>query len=262
MVTAKKLLLISLLSCHSIAPVLAADVDVWSLPKAVPYGGSAGYTSVYNWSGFYLGLNLGGGWARATDLYSMQAGPALATLGTFAGAIAGGQLGFNWQVGSLVFGVEGDLDGSGQSGVGTVDIVGCATCPGSLGSSDRLSAFGTARGRVGFALGRWMLYGTGGLSWQSVNNAATFTSHGGAIAAVGSNSAVRPGYVAGAGIETALSGNWLGGVEYLYLDTGPYNSITATIPGPGIGPFPPLGVVTDTTRTQNNVLRARLGYRF
>jgi outer membrane immunogenic protein len=262
----RKLLLagVGLLSCTAVAQLAAAaDMEVWPLNKITPHARDQTYTSVHNWTGFYIGLNFGGGWGRASDAYTTPADLAFATSETFAGGLAGGQLGFNWQAGNLVLGLEADVDGSGQSGTGALAIAGCgAACPGTLISTERVSVFGTARGRLGFAVSRWMVYGTGGLSWQSVANSSSFTSKGGTIAGIGSNSSIRAGYVAGAGVETVLGGNWTGGVEYLYLDTGRFDTNVTTIPAPGIGPFPALSVVTDSTRLQSNILRARLEYRF
>lgn len=266
----KKLSLASvgLLSCTVVAQLAAAaDVEVWPV-KAAPYAAPQPqpYATVHNWTGIYIGINLGGGFGRASDAYMTPARPMFATAETIAGGLGGGQLGYNWQIGNLVLGLEADVDGSGQSGNGTLGIVGCGVaCPGTLASSERVSAFGTARGRVGFAFDRWMFYATGGLSWQSVANSSNYTTPGGAFVQIGSSSATRAGYAAGGGVETTLGGNWTGGIEYLYLDTGSFNSNTTTIPAlpaAGLGPFPALSVVTDSTRVQNNIVRARLDYRF
>jgi outer membrane immunogenic protein len=242
---------------------LAADLAPRVYTKAPPP------VAVYDWTGFYIGGNVGYSWGRSSTTQAFSdsvTGTVLSAAPTkfdLNGVIGGGQLGYNWQAGNLVLGIEADVDGSGQSNSGTLFVVGCgATCPGSLASSERVSAFGTARGRVGFAVDRWMFYATGGLSWQSDATSYSFTTKGGAIVGIGSSSATRAGYAIGGGIETALSGNWTGGLEYLYLDTGSFNSNTTTIPAPGIGPFPALSVVTDSTRVQNNIVRARLNYRF
>src|SRR4051794_11414727 len=95
-------------------PAFAADLGARLPVKAPP-----AYVAAYSWTGFYLGVNIGGGFARAEDAGTVFNG-AGAAIGTFSwserlnGVIGGGQIGYNWQTGNLLFGVEGDFQGSGQ----------------------------------------------------------------------------------------------------------------------------------------------------
>lgn len=157
------------------------------------------YAPIYNWTGFYLGISGGGGWGRSD--WS-------ATTGGFdlSGWLVGGTVGFNWQTGPWVFGLEGDVSWSDIKGT---SFVGCAT-----GCETRNSFLATVRPRIGYAFDRFMPYVTGGL-------------------AVGDIRARRPGFTgadetnagwtAGAGLEVAVFGNWTAKAEYLYVDLGKFN---------------------------------------
>src|SRR5258708_6415178 len=117
-----------------------------------PYVKAPIHNPVFSWTGFYLGLNGGGGWGRSTwD----RAGDF-----DLSGGVIGGTAGFNWQMGQVVFGVEGDLDWSGVSGTtSTLCAAGCATRNGWLG---------TLRGRLGYAFDRFLPYVTGGLGARDI----------------------------------------------------------------------------------------------
>jgi outer membrane immunogenic protein len=255
---------VGLLCCTAAAQeAAAADRDLAPIDRTAAGTPDRTYVTVHSWTGWHVGINVGGGFGPAADGYTTPSRPLLASSEMMAGGIGGGQLGFDWQLGNLVLGFEADVDGSGQSGSGNLTVLGCgATCPGAISSSARVSAFGTARGRIGYAVDRWMFYGTGGLLWQSIANSYGFTTETGTSVGIGSNSATRAGYAAAAGVEAALSSNWIAGVDYLYLDTGRFDANVATIAAPGVGPFPAFSVVRDSTRIQNNIVRARIDYRF
>ena len=238
----KKLLLRTAILLATATGASAADLS--PAYKAPPP-----YVPAWTWTGFYGGVNLGGGWARGTETGTVTGLGSISTSTTFSGVIGGAQLGYNWQASSFVFGLEADVDGSGQS-----VTFGCVAFGAACGASvtDRVNAFGTARGRLGVAFDRWLVYATGGFSWQNVSRTATATVPG-ILSATATTSATRGGYAVGAGIEGALWGNWIGGVEYLYLDTGTWtaNSIT-------VGAF----TATESLRLQNSVVRGRLSYKF
>jgi outer membrane immunogenic protein len=252
----RRLLLASVAVAAMAAPAFAAD-----LPPAPYYPAKApAYVATYNWTGFYLGANLGGAWARDSIGETFSGGVANgfnSGTNTISGVIGGGQIGYNWQTGNLLFGLEADVDGSGQSGTLTSTLT--APVNGITGTdsiSSGVNAFGTARARVGFAADRWLWYVTGGFAWQNVSFSETFTTGAGTFGA-NSGSSTRAGYAVGGGLETALWGNWTGRVEYLYLDTGTW-STTAAVPAAA----PTFTGVTTSIRTQNNVVRAGLNYRF
>src|SRR5271166_3433873 len=104
----KRLLLASAAVAALAAPAFAAD-----LPVAYPTKAPA-YVAAYNWTGFYVGVNLGGAWARNTntDTFFNAAGVPVginSSSSTNSGVIGGGQIGYNWQTGNLVFGLEADI---------------------------------------------------------------------------------------------------------------------------------------------------------
>jgi outer membrane immunogenic protein len=246
----KRLLLAGVAVAAVAAPALAADLPPAPYPMKAP-----AYVAVYNWTGFYLGANLGGAWARETNTDTFTTGAVInginSSSATISGVIGGGQVGYNWQSGNLLLGLEADIDGSGQSGTNTA-VIGIGTDA----VANRVRAFGTARARVGFAADRWLWYVTGGFAWQDVAYNETFTVPG-LTTGIANGSTTRGGYSVGGGVETALWGNWTGRVEYLYLDTGTWTTTTAGFVAPLT-----FTTVTSSVRTQNNVVRAGLNFRF
>lgn len=202
----------------------AADLSVAPLYKAPP----AQVTQAYNWTGFYFGANGGGGWGHS--FWSAQS-----TGIDLSGGLAGGTAGYNWQVGSAVFGLEGDIDWSGLDGTRT-----SAPCPVGCTISD--SWLSTVRGRIGLAFDRVMPYITGGLAAGDVR-AATPGFAGG--------SSTNAGWTVGGGLEVALPGNWSAKAEYLWVDLGSFNC------GVGCNLSP-----TDNVSLHGNVFRAGVNYHF
>src|SRR5262249_36204785 len=154
------------------------------------------------WTGFYLGVNVGGGWAKAESDFSVLGGaPFASAANSLEGAIGGGQIGYNWQTGLAVFGVEADFQASGVKG--TLN----APCPAGFCAPLGLSAsftrkmpwFGTVRARLGVASDAWMIYVTGGYAYARFEAEATATAPG--VAASISNSDTRNGWTVGGGIE-------------------------------------------------------------
>ncbi len=198
----------------------AADIQRRAAPmptKAVPY------TQLYNWTGAYVGINGGAGWGR-----SNFSAPAASGDFNTSGGMVGGTVGYNWQAGQTVFGLEGDLDWS--------NIHGSAACGTGLSCETRNNWLGTARGRIGYAFDRFMPYVTGGLAVGGVKNS---------ISGAGESTSTKAGYALGAGMEAALSGPWTAKVEYLYADLGRSSA--------------PLGA---DARFKTNTVRAGLNYRF
>jgi outer membrane immunogenic protein len=141
----------------------------------------------YNWSGFYLGINGGGGWGHSNWDTS-------ATRINTSGGMVGGTAGYNWQFGNAVLGLEGDIDWANLKGTNTSTL-----CP--LGCSTSDTWLSTVRGRAGDI------------------RAAT----PGFVGATNTSA----GWTAGAGLEVGLTGNWSAKAEYLYVDLGKFNCGTA-----------------------------------
>jgi len=159
----------------------AAAADLPMAPA--PYYKSPVYAPAYNWSGFYLGINGGGGWGRST----------WTTTGPFdtSGGLIGGTIGYNYQVNQVVLGVEGDIDWANISGSTNT---GC-TAVGGTGCTTGDNWLSTVRGRLGYAADRFMP----GLTGTDTTNA---------------------GWTLGGGIEFAIAGHWTAKAEYLYVDLG------------------------------------------
>jgi outer membrane immunogenic protein len=172
---------------------------------AVPYYKAS--EAPFSWTGFYAGINGGYGWGR-----SNWSDPTLgADSGSFntSGALLGGQLGYNWQTGSVVFGIETDGDWTNIKG-STAGLGGVCTADGGGLCQTRQNWFGTTRGRVGYAFGRFLPYVTGGAAYGDIK----------ALQTTGNSTQTNLGWTVGGGIEYSLNRNWSAKLEYLHLDLG------------------------------------------
>jgi outer membrane immunogenic protein len=201
----------------------AADVRHTAPPPARPAPPPA-YVP-YSWSGLYFGGHFGFNWS---DEGATFIGGGLSGALDPNGVNAGGQIGANWQIGSWVLGVEGDL--SWTNGDGTANIAGTTV------SADH-NWYATLAGRLGFAWDRWMVYGKGGAAWMDADYST----------AAGTAGSTRSGWMAGGGIEYGLSPNWSAKLEYNYLDLGTDNLV-----------LPPATSVDTKVQT----LKAGINYRF
>ena len=161
----------------------------------------------------------------------------LGSVGSFnvSGGLVGGTVGYNYQVGQAVFGVEGDIDWSDIRG--TITTVACP-----LGCKTSNSWLSTVRGRVGYAADRFMPYVTGGAAFGNIR-----ASSPGFVGA----STTNAGWTVGAGIEFAIAGRWSAKAEYLFVDLGNFSC------GPNCG-----GGFVDNVSFTTNILRAGVNYRF
>jgi outer membrane immunogenic protein len=201
--------------------------------------------AVYDWTGFYIGANAGIGLGRdKTNLVGFGAASLNTTHLGPTGAIGGGQVGYNWQTGSvfgpLVFGVEADIQGSGMRDDFTSLRIGETTA-----YDQRLDWFGTVRGRLGRADGPLMSYVTGGYAYGSVRTTLNQT----AIGVTDFGNRVRHGWTYGGGVEAALSGNWTAKIEALYVNLGNTSDIFDS------------GDQTLNTNIRERIYRVGLNYR-
>jgi outer membrane immunogenic protein len=203
------------------AAVQAADMPVKAPPAAV---------EEYSWTGFYVGLHMGGGWPEdPNSTVTMQrfTGAAshplqLATFNTGSFAFGGAQIGYNLQVQrNWLIGIEADISAAGgRYGFSTVLAEGPITDTVTVARGP--DWFGTVRGRLGYLFApRWLVYGTGGLVYGHDHNdfAQAITGPGpvGTFAIVNTAPSTSLSWTAGGGIEYALDRRWSAKLEYEYL---------------------------------------------
>jgi outer membrane immunogenic protein len=222
------------------------------------------------WTGFYFGANVGYGWGQYssnitfTGLNSPRAtttpsgtgptelsGTQIIGSGSPSGAIAGGQMGFNWQAGMFVFGGEIDGQWSGQENTFTVACGPSCTATETI----KIRSLATGRGRFGLAFDWFMPYVTGGAALVNALNDLNMTVAG-TTASFLPLSHSTLGWTAGAGVEVALWSNWSAKFEYLYVSANGANKV-APIPN-ALG----LGFASTPGDYRDNIVRVGFNYRF
>lgn len=203
----------------------AADMPVKS-----PYfkGMPRSVVAYYNWTGLYAGINGGYGFGK-----SSWSSPVVST--DPKGWLIGGTVGYNWQTGAIVYGLEGDY---GYSAIKGSAACGAATC------ETKNNWLATARARVGYAFDRYLPYITVGGAFGEIE--ATNTNPG-----FGTAKHTAMGWTAGAGLEYAFMGNWTAKLEYLYMDLGSFDCGTACS-----------AAVPANVDFKANVVRAGVNYKF
>jgi outer membrane immunogenic protein len=255
----------------------AADLPRRQAPPPAPYVA----VPVFTWTGFYVGVNAGGAFSTNSNRDDFTTNGAFVGATSLTGFSAvstrdndrsgfagGGQIGYNYQMGSWVIGVEADIQGTSfgsnrNNGFFGSDANGFATvtpndglvagpvagAPGNVAffnnqfaSRRNLDWFGTARGRIGYAWDRLLVYGTGGVAFSDTNNNNSFGSFGSSSAipapfftpaglalvtaapVVGATATNRNnndvGYAVGGGLEYAFTPNFTGKIEGLYVNFG------------------------------------------
>jgi outer membrane immunogenic protein len=249
----KKLAFVSFLLAVSSGSALAADLAARPYSKA-----PAMISPAYDWSGFYIGANVGGAWIRESSSTTALNGAVGGGgnrgtgLGGRSGVVGGGQIGYNFMVApNFLLGIEADVDGTSLSG--------SALSPsGADRGNAKIDAFGTVRGRVGFTQNNWLFYGTGGFAWstgsvtrtQIVAQPTAVPPIPAAAGTVETSSNTRTGWAAGGGVEWGFAQNWTVKAEYLYLDLGKVTSV-----------FPLANRMQTNTLTMN-VARIGVNYKF
>jgi outer membrane immunogenic protein len=170
----------------------------------------------FSWTGCYLGGHVGGAWGLSgfsNSNFTPDFVPDfLIGLGTHtSGFMGGGQVGCNYQIGALVIGVEGDVSGT--------TLKGSSGPPRAITS--RTDLMTDVTGRLGYAVGPWLVYGKGGAAWSD-NSYSLTTSTG----APWTWSGIRSGWTAGGGIEHAFGQTWSAKVEYQYYNFDASGTLT------------------------------------
>jgi outer membrane immunogenic protein len=180
-------------------------------PPAPAYVSAA---PIFSWAGVYAGLNAGYGFGSFRGAPSNLFGKA-------NGALVGGTLGYNYQAGQVVFGVEGDYGFDGAKNTNLLPGRGIGV--GTASATGKISDMLTARGRIGYSVERALLFATGGYAGATIKGTVVDPTLG----ATYSSSSWRNGYALGAGIEYAFTQNVSAKAEYLYTDFGKKSVFTA-----------------------------------
>jgi outer membrane immunogenic protein len=189
-------------------------------PASAPVYTKAPMVAPFSWTGFYIGGDGGYGYATSSGTSANAAGffPIPYSFNV-NGPIAGGFVGGNYQMGTLVLGAEADWQWANLGGNGAV----VAVPGGSLTFTSTVKSYGSARGRLGFAVDHWLFFATAGWAWGTWS-----TSYAAAGAAAFTNSATsHSGWTAGAGVEYAFTNYLLGRLEYRYTDLGKVTYVDA-----------------------------------
>lgn len=251
----------------SMAAATAASAADLPVPAAAPSYYPPFPVATYNWTGFYLGFEVGGADVqdRVTQLATTSLLPAGAVTNIVKiGPAGGGQVGADWQFGSWLLGVEGSFVGVGAQGSG---LTGVLTAPFVLGerSTDDLNWYATATARAGFAINTVLLYAKGGAAWENERyQQATIVNPVASVGAVQTISSTRTGFVVGGGVEYGMLEHLSFRMEYDFMDFGTRNYNFGTIlPQLVAAGFTvtssPLPV---SIRPQTHVLMFGVNYRF
>ena len=219
-----------LLAIAAASSAFAADLPA----RPAPYYKAPVYAPPFSWAGVYVGINGGYGWG--TSHWTNVTFGVVSNDFDTDGGLAGGTLGYNFQTGVWVWGVEGDIDASWIKGTET------ATC-GPVGCETKNTWLATARGRIGYAADRWLPYITGGAAFGDIK----LTTPGNV-----SQTVTNTGWTVGGGVEYAFVGQWSAKVEYLYADLGKGKCDLGACGG---------GTVIESP-FKINIVRAGLNYRF
>jgi outer membrane immunogenic protein len=203
-------------------PDLAKGADL-SVPTAAPVP--------YTWTGVYIGANAGYASAMFDETVSGGSGASSANIPGFVG---GGQVGANYQMGGIVLGFEADFDWSSTTKSITAGIA---------SGTEQIPWVATFRGRAGITFDRLLVYATAGAAETEFNSAVNVSAVGSANTTV-----TRPAWIAGGGLEFAITNSVSARVEDLYLDAGNVNLVY-------VGPS------TVTGSLRENLVRAGLNYR-
>ena len=223
------------------APASAADLAARPYTKAPP----PMIAAIYDWSGFYIGAN--GGWGSSHDNRFFVTGGFPQGSYDATGGVAGGQLGYRWQTGGWVFGLEAQGDWA--------DLRGSAPNPSVVDNTVRskMDAFGLFTGQVGYAWNSALLYVKGGASVTDRNYQFLTTSTGALISSSGYTT--RWGGTAGVGLEYGFAPNWSAAVEYDHIFEGRHTVAFVTPAGaPAFGTY--------TSGGDTDLVTVRLNYRW
>jgi outer membrane immunogenic protein len=263
----------------AVASLVLGAASAQAADLAAHYTKAPVMAPVYDWTGFYVGANVGGQWGSADPTtstvfspigyFAASSVPAIAAVGAQnvnSSSVTGGfTAGYNWQINRAVLGFEGDINYFGFKGSASGSAVYPCCAPTAFTVSSSVSAdwLATIRGRIGFlATPTWLVYATGGAAIADVKGNFNFTD---TFATATESAAIRDtrvGWTAGAGTEYAFGGGWSFKAEYLYVDLGRASATSTNLAAfvPAIA-FP-ANVYTHSFDIRSNIVRVGVNYKF
>jgi outer membrane immunogenic protein len=240
---------VGLIALGAAAPAVAADLAPRTYTKAPPPIAAA----VYDWSGFYIGLNGGGGWShKCWTNTSTVLGPTVPNISEgchdASGGMVGGQLGYRWQASNWVFGIEAQGDWADLKGSNASLLFANTT------NQTKIDAVGLFTGQVGYAWNSvlWYLKGGAAVTDDKYNGITTSTG-----LVFDQATETRWGGTVGTGLEFSFAPNWSVGVEYDHLFMG-NRTLTFTTNVPLAGTFSR----SDSIKQDVDMATVRVNYRW
>jgi outer membrane immunogenic protein len=227
-----------LLAATATLAIAASTAHAADLPSRYSPAPAYNALPIFTWSGFYAGLNVGYGWSTGNSRYY---DPAFGYVGGSkkGGFVGGAQAGYNYQFGMFVVGAEADIQYAAVGNKG-------ASYGGIYYPGDSDGYFGTIRARLGVALDRALVYGTGGFAYGDVGGNKGYDT----VLGSHRDNSTNGGWTLGGGVEYAVTDNFTAKVEGLYVDLDTKDNYA-------------LGSRVDMRRdTEFGVLRAGLNYKF
>jgi len=242
----------------------AADIAARPYTKAPPP-----VVAVYNWTGFYVGGNVGGGWSNTnfsgipvTGDHFLLPGSSISTGNSSGGVVGGIQAGFNWQWNQLVLGIEGTYSGADVRN-NTGLILDPVFAGENIQLNSKITEFATIVGRAGFApTNDWLIYGKGGYATGRIQtNPQDFFPLPATLQHFSSGAAWHDGWTAGVGVEYKWAQHWVFGLEYDYYSFNSKNHANAVIGTTGAAVGAPT-FYSENIRANMSAITGRVSYLF
>jgi outer membrane immunogenic protein len=252
------------LTCIFMGCVVAGALSVSANAADLAYKAAPAPAPVWSWTGFYVGAHAGAGWGTTETTLTSIAAPGIGVgavdlplaQNSRSGFLGGGQIGYNYQSGWAVFGVQGDIAG--------MDVKGTTPCLITIACTSKSDWLATATGRIGGVVAdRALIYIKGGGAWMHNNQSATVSAAGGlGIGGLGgagtltSASSTAQGWLLGFGTEYAFSNNWSAFVEYDYID---FQTKNVALP---LGALAAGAVINADVVNKLSIAKVGVNYRF
>ena len=256
MVMHKRLASLLVFAAMPIASASAADIATRAPPPApVPY-------AAYNWTGFYVGGEIGGVWATSQLTVVTNFSPSAFPPGTVdnpidqSGVIGGFYGGYNYQINQFVVGIDGDFTWASADGTGT-DV---SSVNGDIAHHQSfINWIATVTGRLGYAWDNWLLFAKGGGAWEEFHGSTVTVTPGGETASITQNTGTtRDGWTVGGGVEWGFGPHWSAKLEYDYVK---FQTVTFDVQSTSFIQHES-GVFQRSETSHLNMVKAGVSYRF